>query len=84
MDWIWKVITAILVPLMFLIGTSVIANDQCSRSRDTDLERQVNSIIVKQMECNEEIKLSLLSIQKDVEYMSKRGIDAPYNRPSPK
>lgn len=59
----WKVVTAILIPCLLLIGTNVIANDRASRDRDDKTEERITTICEKQYDVNSEILVALKEIQ---------------------
>ena len=72
-DMVWKVITAIFIPVLFFIGNNVIANDKASRERDHELEEKLNQSVIRQMEQNGETNETLAKILTALEYLKSNG-----------
>ena len=69
--WVWKVITAIMIPAFILLTNHVIANDKDSRSRDKWTEDKLVLICEKQQMVNQEILVALKGIQTDMKYIKR-------------
>lgn len=68
--YLW-VFSAIVFPVLFFIGNSVIANDKDSRLRDTKIEEKQVVVREEQQKTNQEILLALKDIQWDIKIIKK-------------
>lgn len=68
-NWVWKVITAIMIPAFFMLTSAVVANDKDSRARDEKTTEQLTKTVVEQKDINKDILLALREIQVDLRYL---------------
>jgi hypothetical protein len=71
---IWKVTTAVFIPVLFFIGNSVIANDKDSRTRDEKLQEKIVLACEKQSECNSAILVTLAEIKGDLKIVKREAV----------
>ncbi len=68
---IWKVITVIIIPVLFFLGNNLIASDKESRARDTDIKTDIELTRKEQGGVNQAILIALAEIKVDLKYVKK-------------
>ena len=71
-NWVWKLVTAIFIPVMFFMGNSVIANDKDSRNRDERVTEKLVLVTQEQQKVNQEILVSLAELNGDIKYLIRK------------
>ena len=68
---IWKVITVIIIPILLLIGNSVIANDRLRQDGDTAIKTEMSTDRKELAKELKEISSKLASIETELKYIRK-------------
>ena len=71
---IWKIMTAIIIPVIFFMGSNLIASDKESRQRDIHLEEKLTQCVSEQKDVNKDILVALAEIKTDLKYI-RREVD---------
>ena len=71
---IWKVIISIIIPILFFMGTNLIASDKDSRSRDEKIMEKLTISVEQQTKTNVEMLLALNTMQSDIKYIRKEVV----------
>ena len=70
---IWKIMTAIFIPVLFFLGQNVIANDRARQDEDKQVRKEIDVVCKEQTIINQNIVIALAEIKTDLKYI-KAGV----------
>ena len=70
---IWKIMTAIFIPVLFFLGQNVIANDRARQDEDKQVRKEIDIVCKEQTAINQNIVIALAEIKTDLKYI-KAGV----------
>ncbi len=68
----FKIITVCIIPILFFMGTSLIANDKEARARDEDVKKELVVCTAEQQKVNQAILVTLAEIKTDLGYIKQK------------